>query len=256
MRENTDLKSTNADLIQQNVHLLVTINEMQGVCTPHQEHSASSNKSPDEIFSKRMVNFKDITELQENNQRLLLLVRELSQICEEFDIIKEAQVIKDKEVATKLWFQEQVIALGVLQKDRFKNLFYKVWKEKVSADNHKGNIINQIAVDLATAKAELIQYKNKDAKIRKLANRYTDSWEFELEELQNKIAAQPLSDRIFPACQTERTTQIAALQERHDQIRDRKRSAEDDSTGDATSLDIDMNKRKRLAGKITSQAIG
>lgn len=88
-RENKKLKSSQGDLGKQVVYLLKEIEEIRGGFTSNQDQSISSdNTSTSELISKRLVTFNDIVELQDNNQKLLMLVRDFSS---ELDEIEEAQ---------------------------------------------------------------------------------------------------------------------------------------------------------------------
>lgn len=97
-RENTKLKGELADLGRQVCFLLKELEHTRGGLLPNGDHDSthaasnttnSSDLSSSRIISKNLVTFSDIQELQSNNQKLLRLVRELTEKQEEFERHKE-----------------------------------------------------------------------------------------------------------------------------------------------------------------------
>lgn len=118
-RENMKLKSSKDDLSQLNVQLLLS---------QIKEIPTSSDMSENEWITNRLAAFNDNTDSQENIKRLLLLVSDLSRMCDEYKT-----TLLDKEAALK--FQAHIIDLGVLQKNRFKGLYYTTIEEVRNANS-------------------------------------------------------------------------------------------------------------------------
>uniref|UniRef100_A0A182U8L4 Nucleoprotein TPR n=1 Tax=Anopheles melas TaxID=34690 RepID=A0A182U8L4_9DIPT len=82
--ENKNFRQERADLSRQICHLLNEIEKMQnGVITQDIELAATG--SPGELISKKLVTFSNIQELQDNNVKLLLVVRDFSAKLEEME---------------------------------------------------------------------------------------------------------------------------------------------------------------------------
>lgn len=154
-RENKKLKVGQADLGRQVMHLLKEIEQMRGGFASDQSQSISSDMSANEVISRKLVTFNDIAELQDNNQKLLLLVRDLSGKLEEFEELQsnvnqaayEAKIaqytkrVQDLEAASES--QAQMIASCIRQKDRFKRLYYEIMKDvgKIPTDTSDAEMV-------------------------------------------------------------------------------------------------------------------
>lgn len=84
-RENKNLKIGQSDLARQVCFLLKEIEQVRGGFSSEHDQSISSDMSARDVITKKLVTFSDIQELQENNERLLLLVRDLSTKLEEME---------------------------------------------------------------------------------------------------------------------------------------------------------------------------
>ena len=88
-RENQRLKSELSDLARQVCYLLKEVQEIQtDSVVPMNDISAmdlDADLASSQIISKKLVTFKDIEELQKNNQKLLSIVRTLSTRQEEIE---------------------------------------------------------------------------------------------------------------------------------------------------------------------------
>lgn len=85
-RENKRLKEEVVDLAKQVCFLLKEVEEARGgfaAGQSHMEESCSDITSSSQVISQTLVTFSNIEELQANNQKLLMLVRELSSKQEE-----------------------------------------------------------------------------------------------------------------------------------------------------------------------------
>lgn len=152
-RENKKLKLSQIDLGRQVVYLLKEIEQMRGGIPSGQGRSNSSDvTSTNEIISNRLLTFNDIVELQDNNQKLLILVRDLSSKLDEFEethsntvyeaqIAEYAQRVQDMAAASEE--QSQMIDTCVRQRDHFKRLYLDIMKDvgktsSVRAENSIG----------------------------------------------------------------------------------------------------------------------
>lgn len=140
-RESKQLKHSQADLSRQVCFLLKEIEQMRGGFTNDHEQSISSDMSANEVISKKLVTFGDIVELQDNNQKLLLLVRDLSGRLEELEeqhasinlAAYEEQIAQYKKrfaemekIAEK---QNKLSEDCIKQKDRYKRLYYEIMSD-------------------------------------------------------------------------------------------------------------------------------
>lgn len=136
-RENKRLKSAQSDLSRQVCFLLKEIEQIRGGFSSEVDQSVSSDMSANEVITKKLVTFTDIQELQENNQKLLLLVRDLSskleemeqgQINQQHDAYQakfESLNKRNKELQDSQEHQTQMLTTAMHQKDRFKKLYYE-----------------------------------------------------------------------------------------------------------------------------------
>lgn len=140
-RELNTLRRTKADLGRQVCYLLKVIEESRGGLVDKSDQSVHSDMSAAEVISKKLVTFSDVVELQENNQKLLLLVRDLSTKLEELELIQSnidqaSYESKINEYAKRLksmesqqLHQTQMINNYIQQRDRYKLLYYEIMKD-------------------------------------------------------------------------------------------------------------------------------
>lgn len=86
--QNRDLLRDRQDLSRQVCHLLNIVEQIRGGPPASRDDSITSDMSGNEVITKRLVTFNDITELQNNNAQLLAIVRDLTAKVEEFDELK------------------------------------------------------------------------------------------------------------------------------------------------------------------------
>ena len=86
-RENQTLKTQLSDLARQVCFLLKEVQESRAGSTVHSNDVSMEGDelTSSQIISKKLVTFRDIEELQENNQKLLLIVKSLSSRQEEIE---------------------------------------------------------------------------------------------------------------------------------------------------------------------------
>ncbi|EFA01249.2 nucleoprotein TPR isoform X2 [Tribolium castaneum] len=139
-RENARYKKEVADLSRQVCHLLQEIeNSRVGSSSTSTDMDLSDSVSSADIITKKLVTFNDISELQKNNQKLLAIVRELTERQEEaeafdpaaisdlkmkLDHLRESQneLLEERERHNKM-----MITLGN-QRDMYKNLYTQAVK--------------------------------------------------------------------------------------------------------------------------------
>ncbi|KAM3966432.1 LOW QUALITY PROTEIN: nucleoprotein TPR [Aphomia sociella] len=150
-RENGKLKGELADLGRQVCFLLKEIEHSRGGSIPNGDHDSShtasnttnsSDLSSSRIISKTLVTFTDIQELQANNQKLLRMVRELTEKQEEFERHKEQfesgemqnkiESLKNRvtELTEAQERQTKMVNGLIRQRDMFKKLYHDLMKGK------------------------------------------------------------------------------------------------------------------------------
>ena len=128
-RENERRKQEIQDLSRQLCYLL---NYHRNKLVPDSDDDFT-NLTAGGIITKKLVTFKDIEELQENNRKLLALVRELSSKKEEAESMDLNEIVKLKEDYTKISAQHQellenyatqsdILKLTISQRDSMKHL--------------------------------------------------------------------------------------------------------------------------------------
>lgn len=161
-RENKQLTASQNDLSRQVCYLLKEIEQMRrGFSTEH-DQSISSNMSASEVISKKLVTFNDIVELQENNQKLLLLVRDLSSRLEELEeqhatinlAAYEEQIAQFKkrfaEMERTAEKQNKLSADCIKQKDRYKRLYYEIMSDVGKVPQSLEGSVNNEAMEEVT----------------------------------------------------------------------------------------------------------
>lgn len=158
-RENKQLKHSQADLARQVCYLLKEIEQMRGGFSTDQDQSISSDMSANEVISKKLVTFGDIVELQDNNQKLLLLVRDLSGRLEELEVqhasinlaAYEDQIAqftkRFSEMEKMAEKQSKLSADCIKQKDRYKRLYFEIMSDVGKEPQSIEGSINNDAMD-------------------------------------------------------------------------------------------------------------
>uniref|UniRef100_A0A182NLI4 Nucleoprotein TPR n=1 Tax=Anopheles dirus TaxID=7168 RepID=A0A182NLI4_9DIPT len=88
--ENKKFRQERSDLSRQICHLLNEMDRMQNGTVYDADQSFPGSATTGEVISKKLVTFNNIQELQENNVRLLLLVRDFSSKLEEMEKIQNS----------------------------------------------------------------------------------------------------------------------------------------------------------------------
>lgn len=141
-RENKRLKTCQADLSRQVCFLLKEVEQLRGgIISDSHDQPVCADMSAGEVISKKLVTFSNMDELQENNQKLLLLVRDLSTKLEEieetqsnFDQSSYESKISDyqkrlEHMELQQRHQAQMIQQYIQQRDRYKLLYFEIMKD-------------------------------------------------------------------------------------------------------------------------------
>lgn len=141
-REYAKLRESNNDQARQVCYLLKEIEQMRGgFMDDAADQSMGDHKTAGDVLSKTLVTFRDIIELQHNNQRLLLLVRDLSSKLEEFEEIQSnfnrvsyedrlAKMTKRvEELEASAESQTRIVNNCTELKDRYKRLYYEIMRD-------------------------------------------------------------------------------------------------------------------------------
>ncbi|XP_058823922.1 nucleoprotein TPR-like isoform X2 [Topomyia yanbarensis] len=149
--ENKKFKLERSDLSRQICHLLREIEQMRGGYASEADQSISSDMSANEVISKKLVTFSDIQELQENNVKLLLVVRDFSAKLEELEIAQNAmsQATFEAKIASynkrlqemqeTQEYQTQMMQQCIQQRDRYKKMYHDAMRS-YNAVGGKGNL--------------------------------------------------------------------------------------------------------------------
>nr|XP_012149443.1 PREDICTED: nucleoprotein TPR [Megachile rotundata] len=155
-KENQRLKTELSDLARQVCFLLKEVQESRSGTTANASEFSNSmdidNLASSEIISKKLVTFKDIEELQENNQKLLSIVRTLSSRQEEIE--RATDEINSGEMKEKLdRYLEQLEDMqaaqdrqakmldGLLrQRDMYKNMYQQCLKQTNTSEKKEFSI--------------------------------------------------------------------------------------------------------------------
>lgn len=141
-RENKKLKHSQNDLSRQVCYLLKEVEQLRLGLTADNNSSQLGNPSTTaEVISKKLVTFSNVTELQENNQKLLLLVRDLSNKLEEAENLKseinessykekvENCYKKLQNMQDTLNQQNNTVSVLVAKCERYKKMYFDVQKK-------------------------------------------------------------------------------------------------------------------------------
>lgn len=169
-----------------------------------------------QIISKKLVTFKDIEELQENNQKLLAVVRALSSRQEEIE--QATDEINSGEMKEKLdRYMEQLADMQNAQ-DRQTKMLDNLLKQR---DMYK-NMYQQMLKNSNEKKKEIVEEEDKECKSEKKSKVMKDNeekekeWSRKLKEAEDKF--KHVSDE-FETYRKERTAHEKMLGEEVDRLR-------------------------------------
>jgi nucleoprotein TPR len=173
-----------------------------------------------QIISKRLVTFRDIEELQENNQKLLAVVRTLSSRQEEIEQVTDE--IKSGEMKEKLdYYIEQLTEMqnaqdrqskmldGLLkQRDMYKNMYQQILKN--SNEKKKEGLEENIEENKSKSEEEQGVSKDNEEKEKE------KEWSKKLKDAEDKF--KHVSDE-YETYRKERTAHEKMLSEEVDRLR-------------------------------------
>lgn len=140
-RENKKLKNSQNDLSRQVCYLLKEVEQLRiGLISDSGPMQGGNLSTTDDVISKKLVTFNNIVELQENNQKLLLLVRDLSTKLEDAETLKqqmdaaayqekiENYAKKFQSMQETLNQQNNTVATLVSKCERYKKMYFDLQK--------------------------------------------------------------------------------------------------------------------------------
>lgn len=149
-RENAKLKTSRTDLARQVCYLLNEIECSRGGTSSDQDQSISSDMPANEVITNKLVTFNNIIEMQENNEKLLLLVRDFSTKLEEMEEIQNSidietyeskcasyeKRLQDAEQSRRA--NEELLGNCLKEKERYKQMVCDLMKDcnKPTAGDH------------------------------------------------------------------------------------------------------------------------
>lgn len=154
-RENNKLKTERADLARQVCHLLQKIEEMGNRTFGDSNREVTADMTSNEVISRKLVTFSNIEELQEQNTKLLLLVRDLSSKLEEIEENSQSEnnqtlnskiaayTKKVEELRCSQEYQTEIIENCMKQRDRYKELYMESIKVRSNHSHSDADMINE-----------------------------------------------------------------------------------------------------------------
>lgn len=215
--ENQKLKTELADLARQVCYLLKEVQESR-TSTRIETRDLSSSMDTDDILSsqiisKKLVTFKDIEELQENNQKLLAVVRALSSRQEEIE--RATDEINSGEMKEKLErYMEQLADMQAAQ-DRHSKMVDGLLKQRDTYKNMYQQILKNSNEKKETEKDVEEHKSNEESKTTK-DNEEKEEWSRKLKEAEDKF--KHVSDE-YEIYRKERTAHEKMLSEEVERLR-------------------------------------
>lgn len=135
------------DLSRQVCHLLQIVEQARGGQGPSRDNSITSDMSGNEVITKRLVTFNDIHEMQQNNTKLLAVVRDLTAKIEEMDELKshmdqatyEAKIEnytrRLQDMQENMELQTRMMEKCISQREHYKKLYNELNKKGVSKNS-------------------------------------------------------------------------------------------------------------------------
>ncbi|XP_011154213.1 nucleoprotein TPR isoform X2 [Harpegnathos saltator] len=233
-KENQKLKIELSDLARQVCYLLKEVQESRTGTHVESRDPSSRDTSFDtdnivssQIISKKLVTFKDIEELQENNQKLLAVVRALSSRQEEIE--RATDEINSGEMKEKLdRYMEQLADMQVAQ-DRQAKMLDNLLKQR---DMYK-NMYQQSVKNSNEKKKEMIDVEDEENKsktkeepkvLKDDKDEEKKEWSKKLKDMEDKF--KQVSDE-YDMYRKERTAHEKMLSEEVERLR---KEAEANST--------------------------
>lgn len=226
-KENQKLKIELSDLARQVCYLLKEVQESRTGLHVETRDSSSRDASMDtdnivssQIISKKLVTFKDIEELQENNQKLLAVVRALSSRQEEIE--RATDEINSGEMKEKLdRYMEQLADMQAAQDRQAKmldnllkqrDMYKNMYQQNLKNSNEKKKEMMEVEEEEGKSKTKeepKVTKDNKDEEKEK-------EWSRKLKEAEDKF--KQISDE-YETYRKERTAHEKMLSEEVERLR-------------------------------------
>ncbi|XP_062561772.1 nucleoprotein TPR isoform X2 [Armigeres subalbatus] len=219
--ENKKFKLERGDLSRQICHLLREIEQMRGGYTSEADQSISSDMSANEVITKKLVTFSDIQELQENNVKLLLVVRDFSAKLEELEVAQNAmsQATFEAKIASynkrlhemqeTQEYQTQMMQQCIQQRDRYKKMYHDAMRS-YNAVGGKGTLGASLNGSLSGENADVAMDEEipSGSTVSAISSEAVVEKEKKIAELETKVK--------------ENQKQLASLKEEYDNYRKEK----------------------------------
>lgn len=166
-----------------------------------------------QIISKKLVTFKDIEELQENNQKLLAVVRALSSRQEEVERATD-KINSDEMKETLDRYKEQLADMHAVQ-DRHSKMMDGLLKQRDTYKNMYQQILKN-SNEKKEAEKDVEENKSDDEPKMTKDNEEKEEWSKKLKEVEDKL--KHISDE-YEMYRKERTAHEKMLSEEVERLR-------------------------------------
>ncbi|KMQ91239.1 nucleoprotein tpr, partial [Lasius niger] len=223
--ENQKLKTELADLARQVCYLLKEVQESRTSMHVETRDLSSSMDTDDilssQVISKKLVTFKDIEELQENNQKLLAVVRALSSRQEEIE--RATDEINSGEMKEKLdRYMEQLADMQAAQ-DRHSKMMDGLLKQRDTYKVMYQQILKS-SNEKKEAEKDVEEHKSEEEPKTTKGNEEKEEWSRKLKDAEDRV--KHISDE-YDIYRKERTAHEKMLGEEVERLR---KEAEANST--------------------------
>lgn len=186
--ENNRLRGELRDLGNQVCFLLKEVERCRAESMPNGDHESSNTDNFSDVRSKTLITFSDIQELQSNNQKLLRMVRDLTEKQEELKSHKEqANALSDyqskietlKNRVTELTEaqerQTKMMSGLIRQRDMFKKLYHDYMGGKRLECTQMMDISNSDSIDNTSLDVPAEQVRNTSVETAALDEKLKDA---------------------------------------------------------------------------------
>ncbi|XP_037955452.1 nucleoprotein TPR-like [Teleopsis dalmanni] len=213
-RENKKLKNAINDLSRQVCYLLKELEHLRmGITNNGPSIICGGLSTTDDVITKKLVTFNSITELHENNQKLLILVRDLSTKLEESENVRleinescykekiDNYTAKIQSMQETINQQANTISTLLEKTERYKKMYFKSQKEfEISAEENfsdleDGNVDNSTPTKSTTSRkrsnnsnANQNTINSLESQIQDMKDQYKtlkEQYEYYIEEKKN-----------------------------------------------------------------------
>lgn len=215
-RDNERLKSQLADLGRQVCYLLKEVEELRSPSVSDREDlNTSDYHNSSDIISKRLVTFTGIEELQNNNQKLLALVRELTSKHEQAEGVSPKEVADLKSKLAEMEKQQEDL---LQNQERQTNMMNTLIRQR---DSYKQMYQNAM-------KAPMEEEMDTEAKQASPVKDNSNQFKKEIEELKAKLLdTEKMAKTVqeeYQIYQKEKSTNDSMMTEQLDTLRSENRN--------------------------------